>query len=292
MKVLQFTIPVPNEPTVIVQEDVMPHFYPYLHRHKEAQLIWIKEGEGTLLVDNQMHQFKKDDVFLLAANQPHLFKSNPEYFKEDSSLQIKALLLFFDPAGKLQSFLALPEMQLIKTFLQLTRGGLKFSTAQTALIIPQMQAVQVAKDQQLLIQFLLLLDLLSQMHSVCEPLVATAPSLFSESEGIRIGRIFNFLMQHYSRNITLAEVAAAAHMTAPAFCRYFKKHTRQTFVAFLNELRINEACKQLTAGSAQNISTVAYNCGFNSLTNFNKVFKSIVGHSPKTYLDQYFKRLK
>jgi AraC-like DNA-binding protein len=123
-------------------------------------------------------------------------------------------------------------------------------------------------------------------------LVASGPALFSESEGIRIGRIFDFLMQHYSRNITLTEVAAAAHMTAPAFCRYFKKHTRQTFVAFLNEVRINEACKQLTAGAHQNISTVAYNCGFNSLTNFNKVFKSIVGHSPKTYIDQYFKRLK
>ena len=63
MKVLQFTIPVADDRAVIVQEDIMPHFYPFLHRHKEAQLIWIKEGKGTLLVDNQMHPFKKNDIF-------------------------------------------------------------------------------------------------------------------------------------------------------------------------------------------------------------------------------------
>ncbi|RYY66721.1 MAG: AraC family transcriptional regulator, partial [Chitinophagaceae bacterium] len=58
MKVLQFTLPVAHDRTIIVQEDNMPHFYPYLHRHKEAQLIWIKEGEGTLVVDNNMHAFR------------------------------------------------------------------------------------------------------------------------------------------------------------------------------------------------------------------------------------------
>ena len=66
MKVLQFTIPVAHDKAVIIQEDVMPYFYPYLHRHREAQLIWIKEGVGTLLVDNQMHAFKKNDIFLFS----------------------------------------------------------------------------------------------------------------------------------------------------------------------------------------------------------------------------------
>ena len=93
MKVLQFTIPVADDRAIIVQEDIMPHFYPYLHRHKEAQLIWIKEGEGTLLIDNQMHPFKKNDIFLVGANQPHLFKSNPEYFEEKNGLKIQKYLI-------------------------------------------------------------------------------------------------------------------------------------------------------------------------------------------------------
>ena len=80
MKALQFTLPVTYDKSVIVQEEQLPHFYPYLHRHNEAQLTWIQEGEGTLVAGTSMHSFSAGDIFLLGANQPHLFKSNPEYF--------------------------------------------------------------------------------------------------------------------------------------------------------------------------------------------------------------------
>lgn len=292
MKVLQFTIPVAQDRAVIVQEDVMAHFYPYLHRHREAQLIWIKEGEGTLLADNQMHPFKKNDIFLLGANQPHLFKSNPEYFDANSDLKIQALMIFFDPNRSLAPMLELPEMQLIKSYLNLNKGGLKIPSQQTDLVIQKMLTVQYAKNQDLIIQFLQLLNVLLQLQHSSEPLAANTSSIFSESEGIRIGHVFNFLMQHYDKNITLDEVAEQAHMTPQAFCRYFKKHTQQTFVSFLNEMRINEACKKLTGGNFENISAVAYSCGFNSLTNFNRVFKSVIGYSPKSYLSHYFKNVE
>ncbi|MEJ5994958.1 AraC family transcriptional regulator [Pedobacter sp. Du54] len=289
MKVLQFTIPVADDRAVIVQEDVMPYFYPYLHRHKEAQLIWIKEGEGTLLVDNQMHSFHKNDIFLIGANQPHLFKSNPEYFEERNGLKINALMIFFNPNGKLQSFLELPEMQLIKTYLNFAKGGVKLPSEQMDFVIQKMLSVQYAKNQYLMIHFLELLDALAQLQNTSQMLVANGPAFFSESEGIRIGHIYNFLMQHYNRNVMLEEVAEEAHMTPQAFCRYFKKHTRQTFVSFLNEIRVNEACKKLTSGNYENISVVAYNCGFNSLTNFNRVFKTVMKVAPKNYLESYFK---
>lgn len=291
MRVLQFTIPVADDRAIIVQEDVMPYFYPYLHRHNEAQLIWIKEGEGTLLVDNQMHSFKKNDVFFIGANQPHLFKSNPEYFEEKNGLKIQALMIFFNPNGKLQSFLELPEMQLIKSYLNFAKRGVKIPTAKINLVIEKMVSIQNARNQYLMIYFLQLLAVLAQLQSTSHTLVANEPSLFSESEGIRIGHIYNFLMQHYNRNVMLEEVAEEAHMTPQAFCRYFKKHTRQTFVSFLNEIRVNEACKKLTSGNYENISLVAYNCGFNSLTNFNRVFKTVMKVAPKAYLDSYFKNI-
>ncbi len=291
MKVLQFTIPVADDRAVIVQEDVMPHFYPYLHRHKEAQLIWIREGKGTLLVDNQMHPFTKNDVFLIGPNQPHLFKSNPEYFAADSGLNIQAVMLFFNPSGKLQSFLELPEMQVIKSYLNFAKAGVRLPASQIDLVMQKMITVQSAKHHDLMIQFLELLDILAKLQHNSVVLAARGPSLFSESEGIRIGHIYNFLMQHYDRNVKLEEAAEEAHMTPQAFCRYFKKHTRQTFVSFLNEIRVNEACKKLTSGNYENISVVAYNCGFNSLTNFNRVFKTIMKVAPKAYLESYFKRI-
>lgn len=288
MKVLQFTLPVAHDRAIIVQEDVMPHFYPHLHRHNEAQLIWIKEGEGTLVVDNHLYAFKANDVYLLGANQPHLFKSNAEYFQEDSGLQIQALMIFFNPTGRLAPVFDLPEMQLVKTFLQQFQGGFKVPIKNSEVIIEQMLAVQNAQNQELLTNFLQLLNALYQYSAKEQPLAQSRTVSFSENEGIRIANIFSYIMQHYERLITLEEVAAQAHMTPQAFCRYFKKHTGQTFVSFLNEMRINEACKKLTSGRYENIATAAYTCGFNSVTNFNRVFKAVKGESPKAYLEHYF----
>ncbi len=162
MKVLQFTIPVAQDRAIIVQEDVMPYFYPYLHRHNEAQLIWIKEGEGTLVVDNHLHAFKADDIYLLGANQPHLFKSNAEYFDEKNGLQIQALMIFFDPKGKLAPLLALPEMQLISSFLTQHQAGFKVPVKFNKIIIDHIQAIKNAKNQELVTQFITILNLLYQ----------------------------------------------------------------------------------------------------------------------------------
>src|SRR3546814_14519119 len=74
MRILQFTVPVTPDKTVIVQEDTLPQFYPHLHRHKEAQLIWIIKGEGTLIAENTMHSFRPNDIFMIAPNQSHVFK--------------------------------------------------------------------------------------------------------------------------------------------------------------------------------------------------------------------------
>ena len=81
MKVLPFTIPVPHDHTIIVQEEVLPHFYTFLHRHAEAQITCIQKGEGTLLAGNNMHTFRNGEIYLLGPNLPHLFKSDPAYFQ-------------------------------------------------------------------------------------------------------------------------------------------------------------------------------------------------------------------
>jgi AraC-like DNA-binding protein len=94
-------------------------------------------------------------------------------------------------------------------------------------------------------------------------------------------------MQNYASPLTLEDVAMQAHLTPTAFCRYFKKHTRHTLVNFINKVRINEACKMLVNGEAKSIATIAYSCGFNSITNFNYVFKSITGVSPRDYINGY-----
>jgi AraC-like DNA-binding protein len=152
--------------------------------------------------------------------------------------------------------------------------------------------IQSATGPDQLIHFLQLLRTLQAIPIKPEPLSASGISHgITESEGIRISNIYNYILQHYSEAITLDDVAREACMTPQAFCRYFKKHTGYTFISFLNEMRINEACKKLTGNKYESISVVAYKCGFTSITNFNRVFKCVMGNSPRGYLDSYLNKV-
>jgi AraC-like DNA-binding protein len=291
MKVLQFTIPVPLDKTVIVQRDELPHFYPYLHRHQEIQLTWIQQGEGTLVAENDMHTFRSGDIYWLGVNLPHVFKSDPSYFLPDNGKRVQTLNIFFNVKGQLDGFFELPEIKNLKNFLQGSQTGFKVPAQHTAEISTRMLQMENSSGVDQLVHFIELLKQLSSFPQL-EPLSSCAqPANFSEHEGIRIGAIYNYIMQKYDKPITLEDVARQAHMTPQAFCRYFKKHTLHTFVSFLNEVRINEACKKLTDGNYDSIATVAYNCGFNSITNFNRVFKSVTHKSPSEYMESYMRNV-
>ncbi|MCJ8209725.1 AraC family transcriptional regulator [Mucilaginibacter sp. RS28] len=288
MKVLQFTIPVAHDKSVIFEQVHLPHFYPYLHRHEEIQITWIQQGEGTLVVGNHMHDFAPGDVFFLGPNLPHLFKSNPEYFNSDSNKCVKAITIFFNPNGQLHAVLDLPEMKPVKAFLQQYQHGFKVPDDAFNEISSKMLSFKNAFGPDQLIHLFKLLKILYHHGVKAEGLSSYGTShRISENEGIRISNIYNYIMQFYHEAITLEDVANAAHMTPQAFCRYFKKHTGHTFISFLNEVRINESCKKLTDYTYDSISTVAYKCGFNSITNFNRVFRMVTGTSPREYIDNY-----
>lgn len=287
MKVLQFTIPVPDNQTIITQQEVQPYFYPYLHRHEEIQLTWVQKGEGTLIADNSIHNFDSNEIFWLSARQPHLFKSEPSYFLPKSKKMISALTIFFNPEGSLKALFNLPEMQQLQKFISQQMAGFQIPQQYVGEIANLMVKVNGSNGAERITYFIEILRKLNDYRKIA-PLSSFAKTQrYGENEGMRVAGIYNYIMQHYDRQITLEDVAKQAHMTPQAFCRYFKKHTRHTFISFLNEVRINEACKQLTDGSYNSISNVAYRCGFNSITNFNRVFKGVTSLSPSQYVNNF-----
>ncbi|ULT25394.1 AraC family transcriptional regulator [Sphingobacterium sp. E70] len=98
----------------------------------------------------------------------------------------------------------------------------------------------------------------------------------------KIDRIFKFVFNNFTKEIPLDQVATLANMSKHSFCRYFKSRTQKTFVQFVNEVRISESCRLITENKLQ-ITNIAFACGFNSLSNFNKIFKSIKGITPSRY---------
>ena len=291
MKVLQFTIPVPGDKNIIIRRDILPHFYPHLHRHDEIQLTWIQKGEGTLVVDNNMHPFGPNQIYYIGANQPHVFKSDPVYFAVKSVRKVQALTIHFNPNGRLNSLFDLEEMNSAHLFLQKHNNGFVIPDNHVSDVSNKMQMVAKQTGMEQLMAFIDLLKKFSTISKLKELSSTSSLNTVSEHDGVRLSNIYHFIMANHAKQITLEDVAKQAHMTPQAFCRYFKKRTLHTFVSFLNEVRINEACKKLTTGDTDSvsISNIAYNCGFNTITNFNRVFKSVVGKSPSEYVESYFK---
>ncbi len=104
----------------------------------------------------------------------------------------------------------------------------------------------------------------------------------SECEVKRMKQVLSFLSAHSHRAIALEEVAAVANMSREAFCRFFKERTRKTYVRYLNELRLTNAC-QLLLHTNKTVASVAYACGFANLSHFNRLVFSIIGKAPRGY---------
>lgn len=289
MKVHPFTMLVPDDKCVVTERISVDYFYHFLHRHDEWQLTWVEEGNGTLIAGNNMLDFSTGDVYLIGANLPHLFKCNAEYFEKDSQKSVKACSIYFNPKGLVKPLFSLPELQGVNVFLEQNPNGFKIPEQYAQGVKDAMLAMHYAEGSEVIANFLRLLQQLMMDEKKIAPICsAVYSSTMPENEGVRLGKIIGYIIDNYQSQITLEDVANAAYMTPQAFCRYFKKHTRHTFISFLNEVRINDACKTLTAEkNNRSMVDVAYNAGFNSITNFNRVFKTVTGKSPKAYMEAF-----
>ena len=137
-----------------------------------------------------------------------------------------------------------------------------------------------------LIEFLKVLEILSKEEHyklLCSSSYTLPIQVTGEN---RLQKVINHIFDNYSRNVTLEEIAEIAIMTPTAFCRFFKTRTNKTFSHFLNEVRVSKAC-QLLISEERSIKQVCYDVGFNSLTNFNRTFRSFKGATPSHYRSKY-----
>ncbi|RYE13243.1 MAG: AraC family transcriptional regulator, partial [Sphingobacteriaceae bacterium] len=229
MKVLKFTIPIPGDNNIIIRRDVDAYFYPHLHRHDEVQLTWIQKGEGTLVVDNNMHPFAPNQIFLIGANQPHVFKSDPVYFAAKSLRRIQALTIHFNPRGKMHTLFELEEMEPLRAFLHKLDKGFAVPETHVPDVSQKMQLVARNTGVDQLIAFIDMLRKFRNTPHLKELSSVSCLNTVSEHDGIRLSHIYNYIMMNYAKQVTLEDVAKEAHMSPQAFCRYFKKRTLNTF---------------------------------------------------------------
>lgn len=273
MKVLPFKIPKPNDDAIIYQEDHEFMFYDKLHQHKEIQLSYIAKGTGTLIVGDSVNTYKKGDLLIIGSNLPHVFKS--ERSKEKSLM----LSLFFTQNSFGKDFFALEEMKSTIPFFKRASNGFKVVNHKLDHLFFEL------KLQRKFERFLLLIKLLEALSRIKYETLSSFiyHKEFSDNEGKRMSAVMEFTTNNYKKPITLNEVASIANMTTNAFCKYFKKRTNKTYFSFLNELRIENACKLLVSNKEFPIAEIAEQSGFNNLSNFNRQFKNHKHVIPSEY---------
>ncbi|ASK29335.1 AraC family transcriptional regulator [Chryseobacterium sp. T16E-39] len=286
MKSLQFSVPADTNKSIRIQEDIMTNFYPHFHRHTEIQIMWIIKGHGVLAIEQNLFNFKAGDIFYLGANQSHVFKGD---FNKNEKHKVHAVSIFFHGQKKISAIFDLPEFEELKHFIANSEVGFQVAPTLKADIAVSIAELQKAKSMDQILNFVKILTLLMQNRHLHIPLSTekNLPNHISDNDK-RIIDAQNFIKKNFAQNkMTLDTIAKEACMTPQAFCRSFKKRTGITYIEYLNELRVQRACKLLTSSTMYNISSVAFNSGFNSLTNFNRVFRLIMKYSPKEYLKHY-----
>lgn len=289
MKVVQFTIPVSKEHTIVVQDEVLPHYYSHLHRHREIQIEWVVEGTGILIAGNYMQRFESGDVYIIGANQSHIFKSDETYFHPENGKKIHSISIFFDPKQLSENLLSLPEMSGVRKFVDSLHNGLQLPESDQI----KQNIMEIVRNRESLrvASFVTLLHLFASARNITPLSTNNNEQIISDVEGIRMDQIFQYVVSNYKKHISLTEISSVASLTPQAFCRYFKKHTDKTFVGFLNEIRVNEACKIIVNGKFESYSEVSYQTGFDHVSNFNRVFKKTMGKSPREYQREIRERL-
>jgi len=254
------------------------HAKPAYHKHPELQLTLILEGHGKRIIGNEVADFKSGDMVFIGSNVPHVWLSDPVYFEKDSKLKSKVITVYISPAVFQNIFELIEEMDDIKLMVREASKGINIYGKTRSLIADKLIKLSSKTGFEKVVGLLQVLSIIArsaEKRLILEHDTAEDNGQYPD----RLIQVLKFMTDNLKRQITLDEVAEIACMTKPSFCRFFKSRTHKKFSQYLEELRINEACKLLIE-TDHPISDVAHLCGYNSDSHFCKVFKEHMGKSP------------
>ncbi len=277
---------IPEEKIFVAKELREKHFDPTWHSHREYQLFVVLKGTGTRFIGNTVKSFTAGDITFLGPGLPHLWRSDTAYFRKNSRLHTHGLVIYFRE-GFIGDLLEKEEMQQIRALFKKAERGIEYAPAMADTIAESIRGLIRTHGTASLIELLKMLDTLSATRHFHLLHNETYTYTLKESETRRINLVYNYAAQHFQNRITLEEAARLLNMTPTSFSRYFKMKTSKSFSDFLSELRIRHACKLLVEDDHKSISQISNECGFNTLSNFNRQFRIFLQMTPREYREQF-----
>jgi AraC-like DNA-binding protein len=245
------------------------------HYHPEYELTFITKGSGKRLVGDSHENFEAGDLVLIGPGLPHTWVSHRVRKNSSSAVVIQFSEEFIN------SFLQHPEFSDVAKLLAGSGNGLFFPYRARKKIAEEIKLLPDKKGVEKITTLLMVLQQLATGSSV-----KLASTFFSSVKGVenekRINRVCQYVQKHAGEKISLQKAADMIHLSDTAFCKFFKRATGKTFSDYVNDIRIGLACSLLTE-SDKTVNEIAYQCGFESLTYFNRVFLKKKNARPREF---------
>ena len=259
--------------------------YP-IHNHEAFELNYVEHATGVrrIVGDSSEVIGEYDLVLITSPDLEHVWEQH-----ECQSEEIREITVQFDfPMGE-DSFLGKTPFLPMQKMLNEARKGLCFPVSAIMRVYDKLDTLSSIKEGfYAVIQFLTILYELSKC-SGARPLASSSfAKIAVEDDSRRILKVKNFISKNFMDEIRLAQLADIAGMSPSAFSRFFKLHTGRNLTDYIIDMRLGAASRMLV-DTSRSISEICFCCGFNNLSNFNRIFKKKKGCSPSEFRENYHK---
>lgn len=253
-----------------------------LHSHEELELNFIMNAKGAKrLVGDHIAEIDDLELVLVGSNLPHVWQTHKCTNKEIREITIQFHKDLFD-----EKFLRRNQLSFIRNMLERSAKGILFSRDTIQQIMPRLMILNQKHGFDSVLELFSILHDLSisrNMHTLSDVTFSNAELSYSSR---RIEKAIEYMNLNFQKPITLTEVSKLANMTDVSFSRFFKSRTGITFMDSLLEMRLGNASR-LLIDTTQSVAEIAYHCGFNNISNFNRLFRKKKGCTPKEFRESY-----
>ena len=256
------------------------------HNHSVYELNFVENAKGVrrIVGDSQEVIGDYDLCLITSPDLEHVWEQN-----ECHSGDIREITVQFDFSMSDETLFGRNPYASITRMMQEAKKGLSFPLQAIMKVYGMLDTLSSVKDGFYAVQqFLTILYELSRCENARTLASSSYAKVTVEDDSRRILKVKNFISKNYMDELRLPELASLAGMSSSAFSRFFKLHTGRNISEYIIDLRLGYAARMLV-DTAKSISEIGFDCGFNNLSNFNRIFKKKKGCSPSEFRESYHK---
>ncbi len=260
--------------------------YP-IHIHDVLELNFVANAAGARRVVGDSSEVigDLDLVLITSSDLEHMWEQHECKSEDIHEVTVQFRLYFEMPTSpfRFNSYKSIYRM------LVRAKRGLAFPSKAIMLVYHRLVKLSTIEDGFLAVQeFFSILYELSKFDDARELATSSFAKVEVESESKRILKVKNYIDEHYKDEINLEQLADLVGMTSTSFSRYFKQRTGKNFLEYIIDIRLGHAARMLI-DTTDSISEICWRTGFNTLTNFNRLFRKRKGCNPTEFREKYQK---